>query len=47
MQALNHELVLKKLQRVIKFNQNNFLKRYVDMNTKLRKNQKIIVRKTF
>ena len=25
MQALNHELVLKKLQRVIKFNQNNFL----------------------
>ena len=36
-QALNHGLVLKKLYRVIKFNQNVWLKPHTDMNTKLRK----------
>ena len=37
-QALNHGLVLKKVYRVIKFNQKAWLKPYIDMNTKL--NQK-------
>ena len=36
-QALNNELVLKKVHRVIKFNQNAWLKPYIDMNTDLRK----------
>ena len=36
-QALNHGSVLKKLQKVIKCNQNALLKPYVDMNTDLRK----------
>ena len=34
-QALNHGLVLKKVHRVIKFNQNAWLKPYIDMNTTL------------
>ena len=33
-QALNHGLILKKVRRVIKFNQNAWLKPYIDMNTK-------------
>ena len=32
-QALNHELILKKDHRVIKFNQKAWLKPYIDMNT--------------
>ena len=36
-QALNCRLVLKKVHRVIKFNQNARLKTYIDMNTDLRK----------
>ena len=35
-QALNHGLVLKKVRRVIKVNQNAWLKPYIDMNTNLR-----------
>ena len=35
-QTLNHELILKKLHRVIQFNQEEWLKPYIDMNTKLR-----------
>ena len=35
-QALNHGLVLKKVHRVIRFNQKSWLKPYIDMNTKLR-----------
>ena len=34
-QALNHELVLKKVHRVIKFNQKGWLKSDIDMNTAL------------
>ena len=34
---LNHGLTLKKVQRVIRFNQKALLKPYIDINTKLRK----------
>ena len=36
-QALNHGLVFRKVHKVIKLNQNAWLKRYIDMNTDLRK----------
>ena len=36
-QPLNHELVLKKVHRVIKINQNTWLKPYIDRNADLRK----------
>ena len=36
-QALNHGLKLKKVHRIIEFNQEEWLKPYIDMNTKLRK----------
>ena len=39
-QALNHGLSLKKVHRVIKFNQKAWLKPYIDMNTKLRQKSK-------
>ena len=35
-QALNHGLILRKVQRVIKFNQRDWLKPYIKMNTELR-----------
>ena len=37
-QALNHRLKLKKFHRIIEFNQEAWLKTYIDMNTKLAKN---------
>ena len=46
-QALNHGLVLKKVHRVIKFNQKAWLKPYIDMNTNLRKKRRLIWKKTF
>ena len=36
-QALNQELKLKKIHRIIEFNQKAWLKPYIDMNTELRK----------
>ena len=36
-QALNHGLKLKRVHRIIKFNQKAWLKPYIDMNTELRK----------
>ena len=36
-QALNHGLKLKKVNRIIEFNQEAWLKPYIDMNTELRK----------
>ena len=38
--ALNHGLILKKFHRVIQFNQEAWLKEYIDMNTELRKQAK-------
>ena len=46
-QALNHGLILKKIHRVIKFNQKAWLKPYIDMNTKLRQKAKTALRKPF
>ena len=46
-QALNHGLVLKKIHGAIKFNQNAWLKPYIDMNTDLRKKRKMILKNTF
>ena len=45
-QALNHGLILKNVHRVIKFNQEAWLKGYIDMNTELRKQAKMILKKT-
>ena len=39
-QGLSHRLVLKRLHRVIKFNQKASLQSYMGMNTELRKNEK-------
>ena len=36
-QALNRELIWKRMHRVIKFNQRAWLKPYIDVNTELRK----------
>ena len=39
-QVFNDELILKNLHKVIKFNQNAWLKPYIDMNTDLIKKNK-------
>ena len=46
-QPLNHELILKTVYRVITFNQNAWLKPYIDMNTDLSKKAKNYFEKVF
>ena len=46
-QALNHGLKLKEVHRVIQFNQKPWLKPYIDMNTKYRKEAKNEFEKDF
>ena len=46
-QALNHGLKIKKIQRVIKFNQRAWLKPYICMNPELRKKCKKRISKRF
>ena len=46
-QALNNKLVLKKVDRVIKFNRNTWLKPYINMNTDLTKKAKNDFEKDF
>ena len=46
-QALNHGLVLRKVHRVIKFHQKDWLKPYINMNTELRKKAKNDFEKDF
>ena len=45
--ALNHGLILKKVHRVIQFNQKAWLKPYFDLNTELRKKAKNDFEKDF
>ena len=44
-QAVNHGLIIKKVHRVIQFNQKAWLKPYVDINPKLRKEAKMILKR--
>ena len=46
-EALNHRLHLKKIHKVIKFNQKAWLKSYINMNTDLRKKSKNNFEKDF
>ena len=46
-QALNHELILKKFHRVIPFNEEAWLREYIDLNTELRKQAKNDFEKDF
>ena len=46
-QALNHGLILKKVHKVIQFNQEAWRKSYIDMNTKLGKQAKNDFEKDF
>ena len=46
-QALNHGLILKKVHRVIQFNQEAWIKPYIDMNIELRKKAKNDFEKDF
>ena len=46
-QALNHGLILKEVHRVIRFNQDAWLKLYIDTNAKLRKEAKNEFEKDF
>ena len=46
-QALNHGLILRKVNTVIKFHQKDWLKPYINMNTELRKKAKNDFEKEF
>ena len=46
-QALNHGLILKKVHGVIQFNQEEWLKKYIDINTELRKDSRNDFEKDF
>ena len=46
-QALDHGLILKNVHKVIQFNQEAWLKRHIDMNTKLRTEAKNYFKKDF
>ena len=46
-QALDHGLILKKVHRVIQFNEKAWVKEYIDMNTELRKQAKNNFEKDF
>ena len=47
-QALNHGLTLKKVHRIIRFSQEDWLEAYIDINTELRKKmQNMILKKIF
>ena len=46
-QALNHGLILKKVHRVIQFNQKTWLKEYIDMSAELKKQAKNDFEKDF
>ena len=46
-QALDHGLILKKVHKVIQFNQKAWLKKYIDMNTELKKQAKNDFEKDF
>ena len=46
-QALNHGLILKKVHREIQFNQEAWLKPYIEMNNKLRTGQKMTLKNIF
>ena len=46
-QALNHGLKLKKIHRIIEFNQEAWLKPYININTELRKVAKNDFKKDF
>ena len=44
---LDHGLILKKVHRVIQFNQKAWLKPYIDINTKVRKEAKMNLKRIF
>ena len=46
-ETLSSELVFKKVYKMIKFNENVWLKPGIDMNADLRKKQKLILQKIF
>ena len=46
-EALNYELILTEIHKVIQFNQEAWLKLYIDMNAKLRTKENMILRKIF